>query len=102
MSEIEMLRQQSVDSEIHSVIKAAFLLPSEVKKKTAGRKTPSRFRRNVLQQLPKCCNSPNEAISAFPYSTSSRKTKSRSLPPCRGSSRSRCQWLAHKNTGFPG
>src|ERR1019366_5163816 len=60
-------------------------------------KTPSRLRRT-------CCNSfiPNEAISALHYSTSRRKTKSRSLPTCRGRLRSRCQWLAHRNTGSPG
>ncbi len=46
--------------------------------------------------------SPDKATLVRPYSTSSRKTRSRSLLACRCSFRSRCQWLAHRSTGHPG
>ncbi len=84
-----------------SMLTAAFLLPLEVKK-TAGKKLPAVSRRTAATQLGSAATDPKKAISALLYSPSSRKTRSRSLPPCRDRVRSRCQWSAHRNTGSPG
>ena len=46
--------------------------------------------------------SPDKATLVRPYSPSSRKTRSRSLPACRCSFRNRCQSLTQRNTFPPG
>jgi hypothetical protein len=83
------------------MLAAAFSFVIGSEKENGWEKLPA-VSGGLLQPPRSAATDPNEAISAPPYRLSSWKTRSRSLPTCRGSCPSRCQSLTHKNTGPPG
>src|SRR5208282_4000914 len=89
------------DAKHPSMLAAAFSFVIGSEKENGWEKLPA-VSGGLLQPPRSAATDPNEAISAPPYRLSSWKTRSRSLPTCRGSCPSRCQSLTHKNTGPPG